>query len=485
MDEPAENGPANEHAWLVRVKGLVGPARYRLRGTVIRVGRDPGNDIVIETPTTSSRHSEISWEHGGYWIYDLNSTNGTYVNSSRVDRAPLEAGSRIRFGTSGPEFALEPVKPRPSSVEETVILSSLEASSEEEAAEPQSDTAAAASITAEDEKLLSDAVRRAREARRTGSFDQTQTIMRAMLGVSKDRSDRKWRLISRALMVALLVVAGLGYWRVRDVRENKTDLDRQIEQIETRLAGGDFDDSEVEELMGLLDDYQRQAGALQSSLLFSWGILGEEQLLVQRDVLTVLRRFGAEAYSVPPEFVERVSHFIEQFQTRDRAHVARVLGESQSDLRVMQRIFEEEKLPGDLAYIAMVESAFLAGSRSSQGAAGPWQFRPLTARAYGLRVSEEADDRYDLEKSTRAASRYIRKLILDFGTGSSVMLALAAYNVGPGKVRRAVRGVEDPIKQRNFWYLYRTRALPTETREYVPKIFAAILIGRNPERYGF
>ncbi len=172
-------------------------------------------------------------------------------------------------------------------------------------------------------------------------------------------------------------------------------------------------------------------------------------------------------------------------QTRDRAHVARVLGESQSDLRVMQRIFEEEKLPSDLAYIAMVESAFLAGSRSSQGAAGPWQFRPVTARAYGLRVSEEADDRYDLEKSTRAASRYIRKLILDFGTGSSVMLALAAYNVGPGKVRRAVRGVEDPIKQRNFWYLYRTRALPTETREYVPKIFAAILIGRNPERFGF
>ena len=484
MRVPVENGPANKHAWLVRVKGLGGPAWCRLRGTVTRVGRDPENDIVIETSTTSSHHSEISWEHGSCWTYDLNSANGTYVNGNCVDRAPLEAESRIRFGTADPEFAFKPDKRLRSSMDETVVLTPVEASREEEIA-PQSRAETTPSITTEDEKLLSDAVRRAREARRNGSFDQTQTIMRAMLGLSKSRSDRRWRLISRTLMLALLAVAGLGYWKVQDVRENKTDLDRRIEQIEMSLVGNGLDDSEVDKLMWLLDDYQRQAQALQNSLLFRWGILGEEQLFVQREVRTVLRRFGAESYSVPPEFVERVSYFIEQFQTRDREHVERVMAESQADLQLMQRIFEEAKLPGDLAYMAMVESAFLVGSRSRQGAAGPWQFHPATARQYGLRVSQDADDRYDIEKSTRAANRYIRKLILDFGVGSSVMLALTAYNVGPGKVRRAVRKVEDPIKQRNFWYLYRTRALPTETREYVPKIFAAILIGRNPESFGF
>ena len=66
------------------------------------------------------------------------------------------------------------------------------------------------------------------------------------------------------------------------------------------------------------------------------------------------------------------------------------------------------------------------------------------------------------------------------------MLALAAYNGGAGKVKQAVaRTVRDPIQQRNFWYLYRTRALPVETSEYVPKVFAAILIGRNPKKFGF
>ena len=90
-----------------------------------------------------------------------------------------------------------------------------------------------------------------------------------------------------------------------------------------------------------------------------------------------------------------------------------------------------------------------------------------------------------MAKSTQAACKYIRDLILDFGSGSSVMLALAAYNLGPSKVKQAIRRVEDPIKQRNFWYLYHVRALPSETREYVPKVIAAMIIGRQPKRYGF
>ena len=114
-----------------------------------------------------------------------------------------------------------------------------------------------------------------------------------------------------------------------------------------------------------------------------------------------------------------------------------------------------------------------------------------------IRATVERDGRWQLEdfreseigcdaqKSTRAACRYLRELILDFGSGTSVMLALAAYNVGPTRVKQEIRKVSDPIKQRNFWYLYRVRALPGETRQYVPKVIAAMIIGRSPERFGF
>ena len=65
------------------------------------------------------------------------------------------------------------------------------------------------------------------------------------------------------------------------------------------------------------------------------------------------------------------------------------------------------------------------------------------------------------------------------------MLALAAYNLGPTRVRRVVRRIEDPIKQRSFWYLYRNRTLPAETCEYIPKIVAVIIMLRNPGSFGF
>jgi membrane-bound lytic murein transglycosylase D len=156
-----------------------------------------------------------------------------------------------------------------------------------------------------------------------------------------------------------------------------------------------------------------------------------------------------------------------------------------AEVELMRGILADQKLPADLVYIVLVESAFRAGSTSAAGAVGPWQFTAPTARAYGLRVDETADERNDLRKSTTAAAKYIRDLILEFGAGSNVMLALAAYNVGPSRVKRAVQRVDDPIKQRNFWYLYRVRALPAETREYVPKIVAGIIIGRHRERFGF
>jgi membrane-bound lytic murein transglycosylase D len=204
-----------------------------------------------------------------------------------------------------------------------------------------------------------------------------------------------------------------------------------------------------------------------------------------RELRAVMAEFGAEVYSIPPDFVERVSHYIEIDLGPNRPLVSRALNEAGPQVRLVRHVLEEEQLPPDLAYIPLVESAVTTDQASAAGAAGPWQLMAPTARAFGLRVDAEVDERKDLLKSTQASSRILRSLILDFGTGSSVMLALAAYNLGPSRVKQAVvKNVRDPIKQRNFWYLYRTRALPAETREYVPKVFAAIVIGRDPRHFG-
>jgi membrane-bound lytic murein transglycosylase D len=199
-----------------------------------------------------------------------------------------------------------------------------------------------------------------------------------------------------------------------------------------------------------------------------------------------MAEFGAEVYNVPSDLVDRVNYYIDQDLGSDRPILARALGQSGAQLQTIRRILQKEQLPADLAYIPVVESGLGSGQASAAGAVGPWQFTVGTAKTYGLRVDGQVDERKDLVKSTVATCKYLRDLILDFGAGSSVMLALAAYNSGATTVKRAVsRNVRDPINQRSFWYLYRARALPRETREFVPRVFAAILIGRNPQHFGF
>ncbi len=220
-----------------------------------------------------------------------------------------------------------------------------------------------------------------------------------------------------------------------------------------------------------------------------WSLLMDDGMplrnFVQLQVESLLGEFGAEVNYVPADFLDEVVRLVLQYQGRDHEIMLRALKQESEDLERVKGILRRDNLPEDLAYIVLVESGFRSNSSSEDGAAGPWQFMEDTARDYGMEVSETVDERLDLAKSTEAASRYLRNLILDFGSGSSVMLALAAYNSGPEKVRRAVRNVNDPIRERNFWYLFRTQALPAETLEYVPKVFAAIIIGRNPQSFGF
>ncbi len=134
-------------------------------------------------------------------------------------------------------------------------------------------------------------------------------------------------------------------------------------------------------------------------------------------------------------------------------------------------IFRELGLPEELSLLPMVESMFNPFAVSRSGAGGIWQLMPETARRYGLKVNGEVDERFDLIKATRAAGMYLRDLYREFGRWD---LAIAAYNCGEGCVRRRSRG--------DFWSS--KDLLPDQTRRFVPKFFAVLLVARSPERYG-
>ncbi|WP_457678486.1 lytic transglycosylase domain-containing protein [Thermovibrio sp.] len=136
---------------------------------------------------------------------------------------------------------------------------------------------------------------------------------------------------------------------------------------------------------------------------------------------------------------------------------------------MVSKIFEKEGLPKELSLLAIVESNGEPWAVSKVGAAGLWQLMPETARRLGLKVNRFIDERFDVEKSTRAAAKYLKELYRTFKRWD---LAIAAYNAGPGTIERRLKVLGD----KDFWDLTK---LPDETLDYVPKFYAILSVARE------
>jgi len=153
------------------------------------------------------------------------------------------------------------------------------------------------------------------------------------------------------------------------------------------------------------------------------------------------------------------------------------LKKSRKFIPMIRAEFSRQGIPTDLAYMALIESGFNPSALSHAGAKGIWQFMPATAERFGLKVSEGEDERLDPVKATKAAASYLRTLYSQFNNWP---LAVAAYNCGENRVARAMK----KHKATTYWELVQHKALPKETREYVPSIIAVTIISRNAGRYG-
>lgn len=166
------------------------------------------------------------------------------------------------------------------------------------------------------------------------------------------------------------------------------------------------------------------------------------------------------------------------FTTDMRDDIQTSLTRSGRYRKMIDRALAEYRLPGGLAYLPVIESAYVPSVTSRAGAHGIWQFMPATAREYGLRIDWWVDERADPEKSARAAAAYLNDLYRDFNDWP---LTLAAYNAGPGRIHRAM----ESTGATTFWSLLELGAIPKETRGYVPTFYATLLIASDPATYGF
>lgn len=168
--------------------------------------------------------------------------------------------------------------------------------------------------------------------------------------------------------------------------------------------------------------------------------------------------------SVDVKYSPEVKKRIKQYIKTQRKTSEILLGRSSLYFPTFERILGEKGLPDDLKYLSVVESGLKAAATSRSGAAGLWQFMRPTGRMMGLKITRTVDERRDIEKSTAAAAEYLYQLYTQFDDWT---LAIAAYNCGPGNMRKAIRKSGG---KRNFWEI--EKYLPRETRNYVPKFIA-------------
>jgi membrane-bound lytic murein transglycosylase D len=202
------------------------------------------------------------------------------------------------------------------------------------------------------------------------------------------------------------------------------------------------------------------------------GLLGNEVRPVNQRLL------GSVGYDLPVvanNWVEAELNFLVG-QRRDV--IGRWLERGDYYQAFVESVFREAGIPTDLHHLGMIESGFLPTARSRAGAVGMWQFMPATSRDVNLRVDSIVDERMDPVRSTRAAARHLRHLYRVHGDWE---LAAAAYNAGSTRITRSLQR----HAATNFWDLAQRGDLALETREYVPRLFAMTIIGRDRQRFGF
>jgi hypothetical protein len=196
------------------------------------------------------------------------------------------------------------------------------------------------------------------------------------------------------------------------------------------------------------------------------------------DAVAMGEASAANVETFPLTHNESVEKWIRFFTTRGRSHFQKWIERGQQYRTITEQILSAEGLPKELFYLAMIESGFSNHAYSRARATGMWQFMKGTAQLYGLNINHWVDERRDPYKATLAASRFLKDLYNLFGDWH---LAMAAYNAGPGKIQKAIRGV----RTADFWRIAASKYIRRETKDYVPKIMAAIHIHQNLESYGF
>jgi hypothetical protein len=467
--------PAAAGAVVVR---LADGRSFRFSGP-FHIGRDAGCEVQVAENQVSRRHAQVSRQQGQWIIRDLQSSNGLFVDGTRVETAAIAGSVSVRLGMDGPSLQIA-----------------------SEVAVPSKQPRGMATSSNAEESLEDYAQRYFRADDDAPVGDRTMMIRRAFQRIQQEQK-RRSRIVIAIIALAGVAVAAYAWHehtlvlqqeqQAEDWYYKMKDMDVRIAFMEQQAAAAGKDPSS---LPGSAQDAadrknkEKQYDAIVARLY--------DRKLDEKDrlILKVTRLFGECDIAAPPDYLAEVKRYIQKWQSTGRFARAVKLSQERGYPHVIANAFIAQNLPPQYYYLAMQETnfdAFAIGLTTHWGIAkGMWQFIPETGLKFGLKPGplqrvasfDNNDERFNWIKATGAAARYIKD-IYSTDAQASGLLVMASYNWGEYRVIDRVRAMPPDPRLRNFWRLLANHQVPAQTYDYVFYIVSAAVIGENPRLFGF
>ena len=450
-----------------------------------RIGRGEDCDIRFEEDVVSRIHAEANFKDGRWWLTDLGSSNGVWVDGVRAETVCLDKQCRVMLGEDGPVLDFSVETPPQEQYQEQI---------------PGPKKTDPKEFTLEHYKkhYFSDAT--------DGVAGEHTMMVRSAFAEVKKKQKRMYLFIIAATAGLFFISGTYAVFKHLEVEKHKKlaeEIFYSMKALELEFAdvldlSRETADARVKKKVAayqarrkeLVNNYDRFVSALNT--------YENEKDEQGRIILKVARMFGECEINIPEGFRQEVNNYINKWKSTRRLENAVKRARENGYVPKIIETMQSFDLAPQFFYLGLQESNFdvyACGPKTRFGIAkGAWQFIPPTAEEYGLRlgplselsIPDPNDDRHDFDKSTDAAARYLRH-IYNTKAQASGLLVIASYNWGQTRVIRLIDEMPENPRERNFWNILKTKKdkIPKETYDYVFYIFSAAVIGENPRLFGF
>lgn len=464
------------------------------------IGRAQDNDISIPDVEVSRYHIQITRADDSWLIEDLKSKNGSFANDEKINTVVLTTPCELRLGNSEIHILIKEY------TVDTKIDAQLQLSLDDDLTQIVSDKSrtlnSATKLPSKEEvfkRYLSDD-----NDNQAGEYTQ---IVREVIKADNQKRVRKYNSLILGVVVLLLGAIAFAFFQQNKISNSKElaiNIFYDIKTLEVDLAGAEIELEKIKNTTLLLEIEKKRKTLKRmrqhyAEYVEELGIINlskPSKNKIDDLILKVARSFGERDINLPKGFIQETKKYIRYWQSSPRMKKAIKRLYKQGHDKIILEALKKEGLPPQFLFLAMQESNFnvrAIGTRTRWGIAkGTWQFIPSTARDYGLKIGpleedqifDSADERHDIVKSTKAATKYL-KYIYSTEAQASGLLVMASYNWGDNRVKKLIKKMPNNPRERNFWELIQTYNIPEETYNYVFYIFSAAVIAEDPVYFGF